>query len=315
MMRYLVTGGAGFIGSHLCERLLRDEHAVRVIDDFSTGREENIASFRDRISLVRASVADRAAVEEALDGIDGVFHLAAIPSVPRSVADPVRTHLSIVDGTLTVLEALRRRGGGRFVQASSSSIYGETDVLPKREDLLPAPLSPYAVAKLVAEHYAVVYARLYGLKTVSLRYFNVFGPRQDPKSEYAAVIPRFITAALAGEAPIIYGDGRQSRDFTYVENVVEANLLAMKSDVSGAVMNVAVGERIDLLAVVGMIGEILGREIAPRFEPARPGDIKHSYAAVDRARSLLGFSPNVDFRAGLLRTIDYFRSLSSGVAQ
>jgi UDP-glucose 4-epimerase len=313
MMHYLVTGGAGFIGSHLCERLLRDGHAVRVLDDFSTGREENIAAIHDRVSLMRASVADRAAVKVALDGIDGVFHLAAIPSVPRSIADPIRTHVSIADGTLALLEEMRLRGGGRLVLASSSSIYGETEVLPKREDLLPDPLSPYAVAKLLAEHYAVVYARLYGIKTVSLRYFNVFGPRQDPRSEYAAVIPRFVTAALAGESPVIYGDGRQSRDFTYVENVVEANLLAMKADLAGAVMNVAVGERIDLLAVVGMIGEILGREIAPRFEPPRPGDIKHSYAAVDRARSLLGFSPSVDFRAGLLRTIDYFRPLSGGV--
>jgi len=314
-MHYLVTGGAGFIGAHLCERLLRDGHAVRVIDDFSTGREENIASFRDRISLIRASIADRAAVERALDGIDGVFHLAAIPSVPRSIADPIRTHRSIVDGTLALLEEMRRRGGGRMVLASSSSIYGETAVLPKHENLLPDPLSPYAVAKLVAEHYAVVYARLYGLKTVSLRYFNVFGPRQDPKSEYAAVIPRFVTAALAGATPVIYGDGRQSRDFTYVENVVEANLLAMKSDLGGAVMNVAVGERIDLLAVIGMIGEILGCEIAPRFEPARPGDIRHSYAAIDRARTLLGFAPAVDFRAGLLKTIEYFRSLSGGGAR
>lgn len=313
-MRYLVTGGAGFIGSHLCERLLRDGHAVRALDDFSTGREENIASLRDRLELVRASVADRAAVAAALDGVDGVFHLAAIPSVPRSIADPIRTHVSIADGTLALLEEMRLRGGGRLVQASSSSIYGETEVLPKHEELLPAPLSPYAVAKLLAEHYAVVYARLYGIKTVSLRYFNVFGPRQDPKSEYAAVIPRFVTAALSGAAPVIYGDGRQSRDFTYVENVVEANLLAMNADVAGAVMNVAVGERIDLLAVIGMIGEIIGREIAPRFEPARPGDIKHSYAAVERARKLIGFAPTVDFRAGLLKTIEHFRS-AAGVAR
>jgi len=309
-MRYLVTGGAGFIGSHLSEKLLNDGHEVKIIDDFSTGREENIAHFVNRISLFRGSVTDRNLLRKAIDGVDGVFHQAAIPSVPRSIENPVRTHVSIVDSTLAILEELRVRGG-RMVMASSSSIYGNSPVLPKSEEMRPAPLSPYAVAKLVAEHYAAVYSNLYGIQTVALRYFNVFGPRQDPRSEYAAVIPRFITAALNGKNPVIYGDGLQTRDFTFVENVVNANILAMKSKVSGEVINIALGSRVSLLDVVEKLSGIVGRKIDIEFCPARQGDVRDSFASVEKAKQLLGYQAVIDFKEGLSRTYEYFRGLSS----
>ena len=309
-MRYLVTGGAGFIGSHLSEKLLNDGHEVKIIDDFSTGREENIAHFVNRISLFRGSVTDRNLLRKAIDGVDGVFHQAAIPSVPRSIENPVRTHVSIVDSTLAILEELRVRGG-RMVMASSSSIYGNSPVLPKSEEMRPAPISPYAVAKLVAEHYAAVYSNLYGIQTVALRYFNVFGPRQDPRSEYAAVIPRFITAALNGKNPVIYGDGLQTRDFTFVENVVNANILAMKSKVSGEVINIALGSRVSLLDVVEKLSGIVGRKIDIEFCPARQGDVRDSFASVEKAKQLLGYQAVIDFKEGLSRTYEYFRGLSS----
>ena len=309
-MRYLVTGGAGFIGSHLSEKLLNDGHEVKIIDDFSTGREENIAHFVNRISLFRGSVTDRNLLRKAIDGVDGVFHQAAIPSVPRSIENPVRTHVSIVDSTLAILEELRVRGG-RMVMASSSSIYGNSPVLPKSEEMRPAPFSPYAVAKLVAEHYAAVYSNLYGIRTVALRYFNVFGPRQDPRSEYAAVIPRFITAALNGKNPVIYGDGLQTRDFTFVENVVNANILAMKSKVSGEVINIALGSRVSLLDVVEKLSGIVGRKIDIEFCPARQGDVRDSFASVEKAKQLLGYQAVIDFKEGLSRTYEYFRGLSS----
>lgn len=306
--RYLVTGGAGFIGSHIVERLLADGHAVRILDDFSTGRDSNMASFIDRVELVRASVSDADAVRAALDGVDGVFHEAAIPSVPRSMAAPIATNDSIVNGTLILLEEMRRIGRGRMVFAGSSSVYGESEVLPKSEEMKPEPISPYAVAKLAAENYINVFARRGGdISAVSLRYFNVFGPRQDPTSEYSAVIPKFITAALAGKTPVIYGDGLQSRDFTYVANVVDANLLAMNSDISGVTMNIAVGERITLLDALDALGKILGRKIEARFEPARKGDIKHSYASVERSRELLNFYPKINFEAGLRKTVEFFQ--------
>ena len=309
-MRYLVTGGAGFIGSHLSEKLLNDGHEVKIIDDFSTGREENIAHFVNRISLFRGSVTDRNLLRKAIDGVDGVFHQAAIPSVPRSIENPVRTHVSIVDSTLAILEELRVKGG-RMVMASSSSIYGNSPVLPKSEEMRPAPFSPYAVAKLVAEHYAAVYSNLYGIQTVALRYFNVFGPRQDPRSEYAAVIPRFITAALNGKNPVIYGDGLQTRDFTFVENVVNANILAMKSKVSGEVINIALGSRVSLLDVVEKLSGIVGRKIDIEFCPARQGDVRDSFASVEKAKQLLGYQAVIDFKEGLSRTYEYFRGLSS----
>jgi UDP-glucose 4-epimerase len=309
-VNYLVTGGAGFIGSHIVDRLLADGHRVRILDDFSTGRDVNIAGFASRVELVKGTVADGAAVAKAMEGVDGVFHQAAIPSVPRSVAAPLVTHRSIVDGTLMILEEMRRLGAKapKMIMASSSSIYGESEILPKQEDMKPEPLSPYAVAKLDAEHYTLLYARQYGLKTVALRYFNVFGPRQDPTSEYSAVIPRFITAVLKGDQPTIYGDGGQSRDFTYVANVVEANLRAMKSDVTGVTMNIALGSRVTLLELLERIGVIVGRKVDPKFLPARPGDIRHSYASVERAKQLLKFEPVVDTEAGLRKTVEWFRS-------
>lgn len=308
MAHYLVTGGAGFIGSHLVERLLAEGHRVRVLDDLSTGRESNLAAVLDRIDFVRGSSADAPTVVRALEGVDGVFHQAAIPSVPRSVANPAEAHRSIVETTLTLLEAMRQTGSGRIVMASSSSIYGESPALPKHEEMKLDPLSPYAAAKLAAEVYALVYARQYGLKAVALRYFNVFGPRQDPTSEYAAVIPKFVTAALEGRRPIIYGDGRQTRDFTYVENVVEANLMAMESSVSGVAMNIAAGAQISLLDVLELLEPVAGKPIEPEFRPARVGDIKHSFADITRARELIGFVPRVEFREGLSRTADWFRS-------
>lgn len=307
-MRYLVTGGAGFIGSHIVERLLADGHSVRVLDDLSTGSERNLAGVLDCVEFARGRVQDAAAVASALDGVDGVFHQAAIPSVPRSVANPSATHESIVDGTIVILEEMRARGGGKIVLASSSSLYGESKELPKHEEMRPDPLSPYAAAKLAAETYAMVYARLYGIKAVALRYFNVFGPRQDPKSQYSAVIPKFITAVLDGRSPIVYGDGSQSRDFTYVENVVEANLLAMNSGVSAARINIAAGGQVSLLTLIATIGDLAGREVRPEFAAPRSGDIKHSYASIHLAESLIGYRPRVGLREGLSRTMEHLKS-------
>lgn len=308
MAHYLVTGGAGFIGSHIAERLLADGHRVRILDDFSTGRESNMAAFASRVELVTGSVADQAIVAHALKGVDGVFHQAAIPSVPRSVADPAATHRSIVEGTLALLEAMRLSGGGRLVIASSSSIYGESPALPKHEDMKAEPLSPYAAAKLAAEVYTLVYARQYGIKAVALRYFNVFGPRQDPTSEYAAVIPKFITMSQAGRSPIIYGDGLQTRDFTYVANVVEANVRAMELPVSGVTMNIAGGVQVSLLDALKALEPVVGRKVDPEFRPERAGDIKHSFADIGRARQLIGFAPAVDFNAGLRLTAEWFQT-------
>lgn len=288
---------------------------MRVLDDLSTGREENLRPFRERIDFVRGSVADRGVVEKAIADMDGIFHQAAIPSVPRSVANPVATHVSIVDGTLVLLEAMRRSGRGKMVMASSSSVYGETPELPKREEMATRPQSPYAVAKLTAEQYTLVYSRLFGVKTVALRYFNVFGPGQDPGSEYAAVIPRFITAVLDGRAPVIYGDGAQSRDFTYVANVVDANLKAMWSDVTGERFNIAGGEQVTLLELVAELSRILDRPIAPELAPERAGDIKHSFAAIERAREAFGYVPTIRFADGLRLTVEHLVAERQGRAR
>ncbi len=315
-MRYLVTGGAGFIGSNLASALLAAGHDVRVFDNFLTGKRENLAGlaqdYRDAFELVEGDLRDLAAVRRAVDRADYVLHQGALPSVPRSVADPVLTNEINVGGTLNVLVAARDAGVRRVVYAASSSAYGDTPALPKRESMTPNPKSPYAAQKLAGEQYMRIFHELYGLETVSLRYFNVFGPRQDPASTYAAVIPRFATAVLAGEAPMVYGDGLQTRDFTYIDNVVRANLLACEApgEACGKVVNIACGERISLLDILGVLYGLAGRRVAPRFDPARAGDVRDSLADISLARELLGYEPSVPFSEGLSRTLDHFRTLS-----
>jgi len=305
---FLVTGGAGFIGSHITERLVSEGGDVRVLDDLSSGHESNLDSFRGGVELIRGDIRDVQLVNEAAKGVDVVFHEAALGSVPRSVADPVTTHEVNITGTLNVLLAARDAGVRRVVYASSSSVYGETPVLPKREDMSPQPLSPYALSKLAGEHYASVFKHVYDFDIVSLRYFNIFGPRQDPESQYAAVIPRFITALLEGKAPVIYGNGLQSRDFTYVENVVNANLLAAEAEgVGGQAFNVACGGRYTLLDLLARIREILGSDIEPIHEAARAGDVRDSQASIEAAEQALGYSVSVDFEEGLRRTVDWYR--------
>jgi len=310
---FVVTGGAGFIGSHLVERLLRDhpQSTVRVLDDFSTGSETNLpfaAAAGARLQIVRGDIRRLDDVERALDGVAVVFHQAAMRSVPRSVNDPLGANDNNVNGTLHVLEAARRRHVKRVVYASSSSVYGDRPELPKREDQRPAPISPYAVSKAAGEQYAQVWTRLYGVETVGLRYFNVFGPRQDPKSEYAAVIPRFIIWALSGTPLEVHGDGTQSRDFTYIDNVVDANLAAAAAPAaSGEVFNVGCGNRVSLLDIIGRLEKILGRAVARRHTPGRAGDVPHTLADVTKARTLMHYVPQVDFDEGFRRTVDYFR--------
>jgi nucleoside-diphosphate-sugar epimerase len=306
--KVLVTGGAGFIGSALVRALLARDDAVRVIDNFSSGKRANLEEVLDRIELVEGDILDEAALARAMEGVQIVFHEAAIPSVPRSMAAPVASHHANATATLLLLEAARRSGVHRVVYAGSSSAYGETPSLPKVETMAPSPLSPYAVSKLAGEQYCQVYAQSFGLETVVLRYFNVFGPRQDPMSQYAAVIPRFVTAALRGQAPVVYGDGNQSRDFCFIDNVVDANLrAAQRPSISGRVFNVACGVATDLNAVLGRLGELLGQPVQARYEPARPGDIKHSLADIGEARRLLGYTAGISFPEGLARTVSWYR--------
>jgi UDP-N-acetylglucosamine/UDP-N-acetyl-alpha-D-glucosaminouronate 4-epimerase len=310
---YLVTGGAGFIGSHIVERLVREGHRVRVLDDFSSGKEKNLASFAEDVEVIRGDIRDASAVRQATRGVEVVFHEGAIGSVFRSVADPVTTHEVNVSGTVNVLLAAKESGVRRVVFASSSSVYGDSEVLPKHEELRPNPVSPYAVSKLAAEYYMSVFHKVYGVEAVSLRYFNIFGPRQDPESEYAAVIPRFVTALLGGRRPVIYGDGLQSRDFTYVQNVVEANLLASKAaGVSGGVFNVACGRTYTLLDLLGRLKSIVGSEVEPVHEPARAGDVRDSLASIEAAGRGFGYRVGVDFGEGLARTVEWYRRLGDG---
>lgn len=307
-MNILVTGGAGFIGSHLTERLVEQRHRVTVLDDLSTGREENIAHLEEQIRFVKGSITDRALLQEVMQGIEVVFHEAALGSVPRSVEDPLTTHEVNVTGTFNVLLTARDAGVKRVVYAASSSAYGDTPTLPKVETMLPNPLSPYAVSKLVGEYYCQVFTRVYGLETVCLRYFNVFGPRQNPDSQYAAVIPKFITAALKGEPLTVFGDGEQSRDFTYIENVVQANLLAMESNQAvGKVYNVACGGRYTLNQLLRQLEAILGHKLEVQYLPPRAGDVKHSMASIDAALLDLGYSVRVSFEDGLRATLLWFR--------
>jgi nucleoside-diphosphate-sugar epimerase len=308
----LVTGGAGFIGSHIVDRLVREGWRVRVLDDFSSGREQNLSASRAKIEVLKGDLCDDALAARAVAGVDVVFHQAAVPSVPRSVAEPVRTNRVNVAGTLGLLEAARHAGVRRFVFAASSSAYGDTEKLPKVEEMAPTPESPYALQKLAGEEYCRLYTKLYGFETVALRYFNVFGPRQNPESEYAAVVPRFITACLAGRAPTIYGDGEQTRDFTFVADVVEANWLAAHSAKAvGSVMNVAGGKRISLNELLRSIQSIAGTSLTAKYEPARAGDVKHSLASLARAEALLDFRPQTTLLAGLALAVESYQGARS----
>ncbi|MCD4689834.1 SDR family oxidoreductase [bacterium] len=305
----LVTGGAGFIGSHLAERLVELGHDVRIFDNFSTGRRENISHLDGRAEIIEADIRSEDAMRAATAGVDTVFHLAALASVPRSVDDPVASNDVNVRGSLNVLVASRDAGVRRLVYASSSSVYGDTPELPKREDMPARPMSPYAVGKLAGEYYARIFFQLYGLETVCLRYFNVFGPRQDPSSQYAAVVPIFTSKLLVGEAPIIYGDGEQSRDFTYVSSIVSANILASeRSGAEGLVFNVAHGDTVTVNELYSRLQKLTASSKEPRYEASRPGDVKHSYADISQARSVLEFVPIVGFDEGLALTVEWFRS-------
>lgn len=309
MATYLVTGGAGFIGSSIAEALLAKGERVRVLDDFSSGRRSNIESLRGGIEVVEGTIVDPETVKRSMEGVEVVFHQAAIPSVARSVERPQASMLANVQGTTVVLDMARQAGVRRVIFAASSSAYGNTPVLPKVETMVTTPLSPYAVSKFTGEHLMRVFASLYGIETVSLRYFNVFGPRQDPTSQYAAVIPNFITAGLRGEAPRVHGDGEQTRDFCFIENTVSANLLAAttKNKLTGQVVNIACGERTSLNQLLQLIGDELGKPLSPAYGPERKGDVRDSLADISVAQSLLGYEPKVKIREGLRRTIEALR--------
>jgi len=304
MSGYLVTGGAGFIGSHICEELLRRGESVAVLDNFATGKRENLRHLARDLRIIKGDLRDLVVVREAVRGADYVLHQGALPSVPRSVADPVTSHQVNTEGTLNVLVAARDAGVKRVVFASSSSVYGDTPVLPKREDMPPNPKSPYAVSKLTGEHYCRVFYEIYGLETVALRYFNVFGPRQDPDSQYAAAIAKFTRAMLDGGEITVYGDGEQTRDFTYVANVVEANLLATGAPgAAGKVFNIACGDQVSLNQVIRHLAELVRRESEVVYQPPRAGDVKHSRADIASASSILGYRVKVAFDEGLARTL------------
>ncbi len=308
MSTVLITGGAGFIGSHLVRSQLQRGNHVRVLDDLSSGYLRNLEEVAGDIEFVEGSICDRNLVGRVAKGVDVIFHLAARASVPRSVAEPVEAHEVNVNGTLNVLLAARDAGVRRVVNSASSSAYGETPELPKRESMLPQPLSPYAVGKLAAEHYCQCFSHVYDLQTVSLRYFNVFGPRQDPNGAYAAVIPAFVSRMLKGAGPVVYGNGEQSRDFCYVDNVVNANNLAADADrTAGEAVNIACGERTTLNDMIVVINELLGTDVQADYQPPRAGDVMHSLAALDEARRVIGYEPKVLFAEGLRRSIDWYR--------
>lgn len=309
MERFLVTGGAGFIGSNIVRRLVEEGCFVRVIDNLSTGKLANLAGLMDKIEFIQADMGDPAVARQAMDGIDVVLHQGALPSVPRSVEDPSTTHRHCLDATFELLLAARDTRVRRFVYAASSAAYGDTPTLPKAERMAPDPLSPYAVGKLAGEYYCTVFSRVYGLQTICLRYFNVFGPNQDPASQYAAAIPAFVTAILRGKQPVVYGDGTQTRDFTYIENVVHANLLAARVEhTCGQVINIACGQAISINKIIELINRIVGSDIKPIYAPPRPGDVKHSLADISLAKEVLGYEPIVGFEEGLERAIDWYRA-------
>lgn len=306
--KFLVTGGAGFIGSNICRRLVAEGCYVRVIDNLLTGKKSNLAGILEKIDFIEADMGDETAARAAMKGIDVVLHQGAVPSVPRSVDDPATTHQHCVNATFTLLLAARDSRIKRFVYAASSSAYGDSPVMPKVETMITNPKSPYAAAKLFGEYYCSVFSKVYGLETIALRYFNVFGPYQDPTSQYAAAIPAFVTSILRGQSPTVYGDGEQSRDFTYIDNVVQANLLAARAlKTNGEVVNIACGDKITVNAIIAMINEMTGSSVAPIYAPSRPGDVKHSLADISKAETLIGFKPVVPFKQGLEKAIHWYR--------
>ncbi len=308
MDKFLVTGGAGFIGSNICTKLVSQGCFVRVIDNLLTGKKSNLAGIADKIEFMEADMGNADAARAAMKGIDVVLHEGALPSVPRSIDDPAATHRHCVDATFTLLMAARDAKIKRFVYAASSSAYGDTPTLPKVETMPTNPLSPYAAAKLMCEYYCSVFYKVFGLETISLRYFNVFGPHQDPTSQYAAAIPAFVTSILKDTPPTIYGDGEQSRDFTYVDNVVEANLLAARAkQTKGDVINIACGEAITVNAIIDMINKIVGKNVKPTYLSSRKGDVKHSLADITLAKKLIGFKPVISFKDGLKKAIEWYR--------
>ncbi len=308
-MKYIVTGGAGFIGSHIVEGLAGQKHEVVILDNLFSGKMENVSPFleKDNVSFVNGSITDLPLLQKTFEGADGIFHEGAIASVPRSIANPLATIEANVTGTLNVLIAARDCDVRKVVFASSSSVYGDTPTLPKREDMTPQPLSPYAVSKLAGEHYLRVFSEVYGIQTVALRYFNVFGPRQDPKSQYAAVIPNFITRILDHQSPVIYGDGKQTRDFTFVKDVVQANIRAMEGDARG-VFNVAYCRRIDLLELAATLMEITGITVPLIHDPPRAGDVRDSLADIARAQEAFGYAPEYTVKTGLMETVAWYRN-------
>ena len=308
MAKFLVTGGAGFIGSNICRRLVSDGCFVRVVDNLLTGKKNNLADIINEIEFVEADMGDEKIARKVMKDIDIVLHQGALPSVPRSIDDPAATNRHCVDATLTLLLAARDAKIKRFVYAASSSAYGDTPTLPKVETMPVNPLSPYAAAKLTGEYYCSVFYKVFGLETISLRYFNVFGPHQDPTSQYAAAIPAFVTAILKNKPPTIFGDGEQSRDFTYVDNVVEANLLAAKvKHTSGDVINIACGQAVTVNEIIDIINSVTGKNVKPAYAPARPGDVKHSLADITLAKKLIGYKPMVSFGDGLKIAIEWYR--------
>lgn len=313
-MSYLVTGGAGFIGSHLAEELVRRGERVRIVDSFITGKRRNLTHLKN-VEILAGDLADFSVARNAVTGMQYVLHQAAIPSVPRSVEDPITSNRANIDATVNVLVAARDAGVKRVVYAGSSSAYGDTTTLPKQEDMPAKPLSPYALQKLVGEQYMQMFTNLYGLETVTIRYFNVFGPRQDPSSPYSGVISVFTKALLENRAPTIYGDGEQTRDFTYVANVVDGVLRACSANVSGMVLNVATGSRISLNELFSVLRVLIGADVNPSYGPARAGDVRDSQADITRARKLLGYEPTISFEEGLRRTVDWYRPEAATVAQ
>jgi nucleoside-diphosphate-sugar epimerase len=306
---YLVTGGAGFIGSNLVDELLRRGHVVRVLDNVFTGRLENLEGARNRIEFFEADICHLEAIRPHFAGVDYVLHLAALPSVPRSVADPLSATKVNIEGTLNVLLAARDSGVKRVVFAASSAAYGDNPKLPRVESHEPRPLSPYALTKVAGEYYCQIFTHLYGLEAVALRYFNIFGPRQNPHSQYTGVLSKFITAYIKGTTPVIFGDGEQSRDFTYIDNVVDATLRACTApDAPGRVINVGVGGRFTLNQTITLLNQIFGKQVAPRYDPPRSGDVLHSQADISLARQVLGYEPKVPYEQGLRKTVDWYRS-------